>query len=117
MEWEEQGEQDAEAVQRRPDNISYPVLKCIILFLTDAHTGCREMAHTTFSPQLPVPVSPNSSSAVGACCCSPCLLATLLSVCVCVCTCVCAITISTAVPEQRGCERGREGGEGGQQEE
>lgn len=31
MEWEEQGEWDAEAVQRRPDNIGYPLLKCIVL--------------------------------------------------------------------------------------
>lgn len=30
MEWEEQGDQDAEAVQRRPDNMSYPLLKCIV---------------------------------------------------------------------------------------
>lgn len=30
MEWEEQGEWDAEAVQRRPDNISYPLVKCMV---------------------------------------------------------------------------------------
>lgn len=57
MEWEEQGEQDAEAVQRRPDNISYPVLKCIVLSYNDAHTGCCEMAHYILS-SAPLPRVP-----------------------------------------------------------
>lgn len=38
MEWEEQGEWDAEAVQRRPDNISYPLWKCIVPTAAKMHT-------------------------------------------------------------------------------
>ena len=38
MEWEEQGEWDAESVQRRPDNISYLLLKCIIPGAEKMHT-------------------------------------------------------------------------------
>lgn len=83
MEWEEQGEWDAEAVQRRPDNISYLLLKCIIPTAANMHTQAGVRQYTIFSPQFPFLESLNSSAAVGACCCSPCLSATLLCVCVC----------------------------------
>lgn len=38
MEWEEQGEWDAEAVQRRPDNIRCPLLKRIVPTAAKMHT-------------------------------------------------------------------------------
>lgn len=38
MEWEEHGEWDAEAVQRRPNNISYPFLKCFVPTTAKMHT-------------------------------------------------------------------------------
>lgn len=62
MEWEEQGEWDAEAVQRRPDNISYPLLKCIVPTAAKMHTQVGVRWHIIFSPQFPLPRVPEQLS-------------------------------------------------------
>lgn len=51
MEWEEHGELDAEAVKRRPDNISYLLSKCIVpaAAAKDANAGCGDIAQYSLS--------------------------------------------------------------------
>lgn len=99
-------------MQRRPDNISYLLLKCIIATAAMMHADVRQRA--TFSPRFAsFLMLASGSAAVGACWCSPCLSATLcVGACVCACMCVCNHNQHCSARAVSEREREREAGRG-----
>lgn len=83
MEWEEQGEWDAESVQSRPNNISYPLLKYNIPVAEKMHTQAGGKIAHYFLSSAPLPHVPEQLSR-GWCMLLQSLTLSYAPVCVCV---------------------------------